>query len=138
MTREKVRRIVRRLYGKYEFDDGLNKGCQQSQSVTVRTELTMRTEYMHAKKMLQRSAHKSYLIRWLIKCWEGRVLHLHYMSNVFLSFSSIEEHEKMGNSMVVQWLGLLAFTAKGQGSIPGGGTKIPQAMRCSQKNKHKQ
>ena len=33
----------------------------------------------------------------------------------------------MGNSLVVQWLGLSAFTAKGVGLIPGQGTKIPQA-----------
>ena len=31
------------------------------------------------------------------------------------------------NSLVVQWLGLHAFTAKGVGSVPGQGTKIPQA-----------
>ena len=30
-------------------------------------------------------------------------------------------------SLVVQWLGLGAFTAKGPGSIPGQGTKISQA-----------
>ena len=30
------------------------------------------------------------------------------------------------NSLAVQWLGLRAFTAKGPGSIPGRGTKIPQ------------
>ena len=32
-----------------------------------------------------------------------------------------------GNSLVVQWLGFCAFTAEGPGSIPGRGTKIPQA-----------
>ena len=37
-----------------------------------------------------------------------------------------------GNSLVVQWLGLGAFTAKGLDSIPGQGTKIPQASLCSQ------
>ena len=42
-----------------------------------------------------------------------------------------------GNSLVVQWLGLCAFTAKGLGSIPGRGTKIPKATRCSQKKKKK-
>ena len=31
------------------------------------------------------------------------------------------------NSLVVQWLGLRAFTDEGLGSIPGLGTKIPQA-----------
>ena len=38
---------------------------------------------------------------------------------------------------VVQWLGFRAFTAKGTGSIPGWGTKIPQAAGCS-KRKNKQ
>ena len=34
-----------------------------------------------------------------------------------------------------QWLGLRTFTAEGPGSIPGRGTKIPQATQCSQKKK---
>ena len=38
-----------------------------------------------------------------------------------------------GNTLAVQWLGLQAFTAKGPGSIPGRGTKIPQAVWHSQK-----
>ena len=41
-------------------------------------------------------------------------------------------HSLLGNSLVVQWLGLCVFTAKGPGSIPGQGTKIPQAMQPSQ------
>ena len=41
----------------------------------------------------------------------------------------------MGNSLVVQWLEIHAFTDECEGSIPRQGTKIPQAMRCSQKNK---
>ena len=36
-----------------------------------------------------------------------------------------------GNSLAVQWLGLRSFTAEGQGSIPGWGTKIPHAAQCS-------
>ena len=36
-----------------------------------------------------------------------------------------------------QWLGLWAFTAKGQGSIPAKGTKIPQAEQHCQKKKKK-
>ena len=40
-----------------------------------------------------------------------------------------------GNSLAVQWLGLCAFIAEGPGSIPGQGTKIPQAVQCSQKKK---
>ena len=39
-----------------------------------------------------------------------------------------------GNSLAVQWLGLLALTAEGPGSIPGPGTKIPQATQRGQKN----
>ena len=41
------------------------------------------------------------------------------------------------SSLAVQWLGLCAFTAVGLGSIPGRGTKIPQAMQCGQKKKIK-
>ena len=37
-----------------------------------------------------------------------------------------------GNSLVVQWLRFYAFIAKSIGSIPGKGTKIPQAKQCSQ------
>ena len=44
---------------------------------------------------------------------------------------------RLGNSLVVQWLGLCAFTAEGAGSIPGWGTKIPQATRCAVKKKKK-
>ena len=40
-----------------------------------------------------------------------------------------------GNSLAVQWLGLRAFTAEGPGSIPGRGTKIPQAAWCGKKQK---
>ena len=35
----------------------------------------------------------------------------------------------LGNSLVVQWFGLCAVTVKGLGSVPGGGTKIPQAVQ---------
>ena len=41
---------------------------------------------------------------------------------------------RTGNSLAVQGLGLGAFTAVGPGSIPGQGTKIPQATWHSQKN----
>ena len=40
-----------------------------------------------------------------------------------------------GTSLVVQWLGLHASTAGGTGSIPGRGTRIPCAVRCSPKKK---
>ena len=45
--------------------------------------------------------------------------------------------QNIGNSLVVQWLGLCAFTAEGQGSVPGQGTKIPQAKWHGQKKKKK-
>ena len=38
-----------------------------------------------------------------------------------------------GNSLLAQWLGLCASAAGGMGSIPGEGTKIPQAMQHGQK-----
>ena len=40
------------------------------------------------------------------------------------------KREKGGNSLAVQWLGIGALTAKGPGSVPGQGTKIPQATWC--------
>ena len=51
------------------------------------------------------------------------------------SFNLISLLLKMnkGNSLVVQWLGLCAITAKGAGSIPGRGTKITPATQHSQK-----
>ena len=39
--------------------------------------------------------------------------------------------------LVVQWLGLHAFTAEGPGSIPGWGTRIPQALQHGQIKKKK-
>ena len=36
---------------------------------------------------------------------------------------------------MIQWLGLLTVTVEGLGSIPGWGTKIPQAMPMQQKKK---
>ena len=43
-----------------------------------------------------------------------------------------------GNSLADQWLELGIFTAKGPGSIPGWGTKVPQAIEHSQKYINKQ
>ena len=42
---------------------------------------------------------------------------------------------EIGNSLVVQCLGLHASTAGGKGSIPGQGTKIQQAVQHGQKMK---
>ena len=43
--------------------------------------------------------------------------------------------EKDGTSLAGQCLGLLAFTAKDLGSVPGWGTKILHAVQCSKKKK---
>ena len=43
--------------------------------------------------------------------------------------------ESTENPAAAQWLGLCSFTVKQPGSVPGWGTKIPQAMQHSQ-NKH--
>ena len=47
----------------------------------------------------------------------------------------IEKKKKnlCGNSLAVQLLGFRALNAEGPGSIPGWGTKIPQATQRSQK-----
>ena len=37
------------------------------------------------------------------------------------------KNKPLGNFLAVQWLGLQAFIAKGTGSVPDQGTKIPQA-----------
>ena len=42
----------------------------------------------------------------------------------------------LGNSLVVQWLGLSTFTAGGLGSIPSWGTKIPSKNRKKKKKKN--
>ena len=49
----------------------------------------------------------------------------------------IKKKNQISSTLVVQWLGLSAFTAVGPGSIPGRGAKIPQATRHSQKKKKK-
>ena len=41
--------------------------------------------------------------------------------------------KSLGNSVLVQWLGLQASTAEGTGLIPGWGTKIPHATWHGQK-----
>ena len=42
---------------------------------------------------------------------------------------------KVGLSLAVQWLKLCPSNAGGAGLIPGGGTKIPRVLWCSQKKK---
>ena len=53
-------------------------------------------------------------------------------------FSSVKWRYKcllLGNSLVVQWLGFWVFTAGAWCSTPVQGTKILQAMQCSQRGK---
>ena len=57
---------------------------------------------------------------------------------IFLPHQHILQKQKKRNSLAVQWLGLRAFTAEGPDSIPGRGTKIPQALRCGQTKQNKQ
>ena len=52
------------------------------------------------------------------------------------SYIVLKEYH-LENSLEMLWLGLLAFTAEGPGSIPGGGTKIPQAVQYEQKERKK-
>ena len=62
-------------------------------------------------------------IRWIIE--KAR----EFQKNMYFCFI---DYAKAGNSLVVQWLELQTFTAEGVGSVPDWGTKIPQAMQCSQ------
>ena len=45
----------------------------------------------------------------------------------------VKKKREGGNSLVAQWLGLCAVTPDGPGSVPGWGTKIPQAMAQPEK-----
>ena len=49
----------------------------------------------------------------------------------------IEIWKRVGNYLVVQWLGKHAFTAESMDLIPGRETKILQATRPKQKKKKK-
>ena len=54
-----------------------------------------------------------------------------------MNFCKIHQLGNHGNSLAVQWLGLCTFTSRGVGLIPGGGTRIPHAVECSQKKRIK-
>ena len=58
--------------------------------------------------------------------------HIHILK-VQLRNKSLQKMNSQGNSLAVQWLGLCALTAEGLGSIPGRGTKPPQATWRGQK-----
>ena len=48
---------------------------------------------------------------------------------------SPQKQFEFGTSLAIQWLGLQASTEGGTGSVPGWGTKIPQATWGDQKRK---
>ena len=90
------------------------------------------------------SQHPSHLERWPLVSPPScglvlPVLELHI--NGFIQYVlscvwllSLLKSYCFGNSLAVQWLGLGDFTAEGVGSIPGWGTKIPQAAHGESKN----
>ena len=53
----------------------------------------------------------------------------------FFPFPQQEKTKRLGNSLAVQWLGRRASTVRGTVSIPGWGTKNPQAAWCNKKKK---
>ena len=55
--------------------------------------------------------------------------------NLLVFCISNRARKVLGTFLVVQWLRLHASNARGTGSIPGQGTKIPQAVQCHQKKK---
>ena len=59
------------------------------------------------------------------------------MASIYSGIPDNIEKTLSRNSLVVQWLGLHAFTARDLGSNPSPGTKIPQAVHWPQ-NKNKQ
>ena len=48
----------------------------------------------------------------------------------FMSLCGVKECSNFGNSLAVQWLGLLTFTAACLSLFPGRGNKVLQAMQC--------
>ena len=62
--------------------------------------------------------------------WINKVWPVHTMEY----FSAI----KRNGELVVQWLGLCAFTAEGPGSVPAPGPRILQVRWYGQKNKKKE
>ena len=63
-------------------------------------------------------------------CWNQARL----QTSVIVHPSNIRCH-RTGNSLEKQWLRLPTLPGEGSSSIPGRGTKIPQAVQCGPKNK---
>ena len=61
-----------------------------------------------------------------------------YTKMVKMPFSCyVNNYKWIGNSLVVQWLGLCTFTTEGLGSIPGLELGSQQVAQCGQKKKKK-
>ena len=58
--------------------------------------------------------------------------------NYFLGHFFFFKLSQIGNSLIVQWLGLHSLTARGPGLIPGHGTKIPHHSIAKKRNTPKQ
>ena len=63
--------------------------------------------------------------------WNWVKVYCGYLLNVFCHFKNSE----VGNFLVVQWLGLCPSNARGTGSTPGGGIKIPHTGRPKKKKR---
>ena len=64
--------------------------------------------------------------------------HKDEVSIIFHELSQLIITTKHGNSRVVQWIGLCAFTVWGSGSIPGLRTKILHVARPKKEKKRKE
>lgn len=60
------------------------------------------------------------------KTFRGDISDKELLSKIQRKLLKLNKTNHPGNSLVVQWSGLSAFTVKGPGSIPGWGNKIPQ------------
>ena len=66
--------------------------------------------------------------------WE--IIILRIMTCFFMMFPiPLQMTSVIWNSLAVQWLGLCGLTAKGRGSVPSRGTKIPRGAQCGRKKK---
>ena len=66
---------------------------------------------------------------------EGPIYYFHLLGVVINN--SIIKLKSIGNSLAIQWLGLRISTARGPGSNPGWGTKIPHSAYQKKKKKIK-
>ena len=58
------------------------------------------------------------------------------LTSILIHTYKVKRKQRKGNSLVVQWLGLCAFTAGALGLIPGRRTKIPQAAQPKKKKRN--